>query len=437
MRVLNILRILFLFLLGLFLLPRLQFNLGDTQFIWKGIDFELGGVQSPLANFSKGNDVYPQLVVLMTTDSPPDLVFSESNKLEKRLQAIGLGEVRMKFIETKAELQLSLAFPEYYTQADAEVLASILTARGVVDFWKDAGSAAEADPELESFILSQIAPEYKQQSAGLTRDHISGVSLETRSNLQSGDGSTFQATVLRLKLTAAGSDIATGIFADATAAGAGPILMVVDGEPIAVGQPSTANDEMLIVPIFGGSQAEVRALAAYIMQPALDTTWRTNGTTVEEANYAPGGPVVLAAALTLGFILLMIMGYVRYRGLLGREWLINISTYFLLGMSVLKLSAAGISLGLVLGIMLMLIIGVICLDYLLQSSKADFKLRLMRIRNYAVTGFIAGWIFYMSGQLFDIYLELVAVFAIYMMVLLVLSMTAFKYFIWNVIDSEQ
>lgn len=450
MRGISIAKLITILLTGVlvvFLLPNFNFQFAGYLFKWQGVDLSLLGINSTLANFQTGGSLYPNRQVRFEIDSagestdPAELELQgrDITLIRNRMQLAGLTDVRLAQEISTGVRSLLFTFPNNYSETDAQMISSLLISPGTIAIWRDAGVDGEADPNINSYLLEQIAADYRPILAGVTSTDIENISVETRSNLQSASGSLIQTPVWRLRFREGVVSELNSLF-EATQSSQ-PIYLAVDGEPtfilLAVPTVDSAGNlvaytsgELLAVPLLTDDILQLKLQATYLTAGnGFSNSFTYIGTYAEQNIYATEGQSRLAIAIIVSFVLVVLWSIWKLGREKGVEFGILWGHFLVVGLAILKLGGAAISLGLILSIVFMSALVSMFIYQLVQLDGKQLIERRRIYRNFAVFMFFVSWLVFNLGVLSGLSLELVGLIGIWAGGLLISTMWGFRYLI--------
>lgn len=431
-RIVRVLTFLICILFVLFLLPNFQITVAGNQLSWHGIDFNILGLNSTLANFRRGSGLYPDIQVKFAgtfsqqTDVISQLFYSDLNTFQNRALAAGLSDVKVESrtgADGKSEIIFN--FPNNYGLDNAEGLSRIITQPGVIQFWVDGGANLASSDQVTSFLLQQQFPDYKAKLASISVSDLVGISVEARSNLQTSTGDLVQASVWRLTFSPTAQDRLTEVLSASTTQ---PPLLVIDGEPAFTLHAFTDSTDIIAIPLYTFDNRQLRTQSTYLTVAGrvfgqYEFTSRGEVLPVYTEN---SRVLLIAAMLALG---IAVFGWIliRYKvyGVLNMGF--ALAAFELLNLALWKLAAVSISTGLVLAFILNMLVGTFIVRYLFTSEIGDLGDKLVHIRNVGLVIFLSGWAVYNSGLAFGIGQEMMGVMSVMGLAIMILSITSFKY----------
>lgn len=416
----------------LFILPNFSFNIGDQKLMWTGLDLSVLGINSSLANFHLGTDLYPQKQVAILAAYPNQdvvnqrVVFSSDAQLiNQRLDAAGIKDVRVITQITDGSYSIVLEFPSTYSDASARSIASIVATKGIVEFWSHnlTGEENPATTPINSAFLAQIAPDYKPMIASISVSDLSGVAVESRSNLNLG-GQLGSGTVWRLRFRDEAADrVNQTIF---LAGNETPALLAVDGEPMFIVQGIAGSNEALGVPILLNDGLELRLMSTFLtVAGTVNGTFQPGDVATRPAVYGPEGKTVVAVSV-LAMVLIVALAFVskfKFRASMAPIWAFGFT--LLLGVGLLKLGAATLSVVLILSTMIWVLITKYIVADVYTSENQEEKLK--QYRNMSLWVFVVLLVLANSGYLFNVLQEFVLVNAMFAFSVLVCSVFFYKF----------
>lgn len=416
----------------LFILPNFSFQVGDRTLNWNGVDLSAFGVNSTLANFHLGTDLYPQKqVVILASYTDQDVVnqrtvfLRDAQLVNQRLDAAGIKDVRVITRVSEDNFSLALEFPSTYSDIQASSIASVAASPGVIQFWSHnaTGEETTATEPINSTLLPQIAPEYKPMVANISTSDLTGIAVETRSNLLVGE-QLGTGTVWRLRFRdEAASRVNSTIFqADQQS----PALMAIDGEPMFVVQGIAGSSEALAIPLFINDNLQLKLMSTYLtVAGTVSGTLQSADTVTQPAVYSPEGKRVVAIAI-LAMLIVITISYLTKYGLresMPRIWAFGF--ILLLAVGLLKLGAATLSVVLVISTVIWILFAKYAVNDI--SNALDIELRLKHYRNLSLWIFLVLLVLANSGYLFGVLQEFALVNAIFAFSLLVCSVFFYKF----------
>lgn len=360
--------------LAVFLLPNFSLQIGDRAFTWQGLDLTILGLQSNLGNFRLGKDLSntAELSYVYNAGSEGDVVEDVINSLHSdaelfraRLDAAGLQDIGLRTEVYPESSLLVFEFPGNYSTTDAEILSRLAVTPGTVEFWQHDAAAAAAAAEAgtaseitEGFspLIQQIFPGYTPKEADFSIADLSGIAVESRSNLVDGSGNFVATNVWRLKF----KPEAVGRITAAIAAGGGfRPLIGIDGEPgFVLAQLADSND-FLALPIFANGSSQLRLMSTYLTTPGVPlATYEFNEQVNVPSEYMLAGKRLLLGAMVVGLVITSF--WVWRRNIAGKGWesALNIVWGWLLLISLLKLAAVPLNVTVILSLAFLLVLWV-------------------------------------------------------------------------------
>lgn len=400
-------------------------QLREGSIHWNGIDFSLFGIQSPLANFTRGNDLYQQISYsYLAGNYDPQTFASDVALVRNRMDAAGLTSVQFTTSIQGQEARMIFDFPEGYNQQEAGAISSLLVSPGQIQFFKrDPNPIAETDNELYSALIPGFVPIEIPVSAA----DIASVRVVNRTEyLLPVWEITFRESVkdiLYASLLELGVDAEDTTTAPPTVAA---FSVELDGLP----QFALIYQRGLTfvgVPLgIIGRYSEVNVAASYVISLiGIRSNFIIDGDQLTAPDYAPLGRVVLGInILTVS----LLAAYLAFRNGGARAVLAGLLSLFVflaLALAILKLVAFPISLGFVIAYAVALIVGVYSIRYLWQTDESlGFKTKARQIRDLAVLLFAVTAGIYISGMGFGVYLDALGAMTMFALSLFLCSSTA-------------
>lgn len=417
--------------LTLFAVPKFTFTIAGNKLSWPGLEFSDLGISTRLGTFNQGKGLYPGLDVELSPELSADPGIDNVEKLNNdlalaraRMDAAGLYDVQIYAKSKGTELFAVFHFPAYYQQTQAELLARLVMAPGVIKFTEhDAnGDKTASSNTLEGIILQQLVQDYIPGPSAISASDISSIEIETRVNLG--------GNVLRIKFAdTIGTrlrDALDRVKNDTNSTK--PIVIDVDGLPRFALVDLGVSNEVIAAPIYDlYTSSELLLVSTY--PPIAPSTFLSYGdpvTTVLPNAYAPEGHAFLSwtficvGALTLVWLS---RSYSR-RKLLA--YALSLSMFIMLSIFILKTTSVALSSGFIVGFMGMHMLGVLLLHAYFTSLDQTQSRRHMR--DVAIFIFLASSLVYMSNLVFGEYQNMLGVLSIMSAALVVVMVVFTKAF---------
>lgn len=251
----------FLTVAVVFLFP--NFQVGDLS--WNGLSF---GLPTNLANFKLNQPFGSSLEVSVKADFGSLTIEAEKQAalvrdaqlVRQRLDASGFGSVGVRTQVKGDEYLIVFEFPGYTNRFNAETIAQLASAPGVIRFWSHTPEATE-DQLIQSFLLAQISPDYKAAIAQISTSDLNSVAVETRSNLSNGSEFVTGAVWrLRFKQEAETRVLTTIQVQD----GNFPAVLAIDDQPGFILNLFTSTSDVLAIPLLYSDSEQLKLLTTYL-----------------------------------------------------------------------------------------------------------------------------------------------------------------------------
>jgi hypothetical protein len=402
-----------IFLLGLFSLPAFSINIGDQTLRWSGIDFKSISSASPWGNFRKGSGLYPSQQIRFKADYSVEQeefkaeTFAEDvGLMRRRIEAAGLYDVDLTSEKSNGEHEVVFTFPEYYSVVDIERVAQLLVQPGNIEIWEH---DVDADPTSTPHeFLNQYYPGYiPRLAATIDVKDIATIAVETRAVL---NGSVWRVKFSdEVKAALAQAMLVAG-YATQTPK---PFIIAIDGSPVMVLLSIGSETDML-----GRSfdiltdQTELKVMSTYLLGGVgIRTAYQIGAVTELNSAYGTEGKSVTSITIILSAILIGLFVLRRFGRRKFVAFVLALSAYVLLSISVLKLLAVTLSIGFLIGFLLMYALGVLVIFNLIRMHETAVKRALVKYRQLgSLMLFVAGLI-YVSGTVYGNYQDMLGVVA--------------------------
>ncbi len=417
-----------------------------SAIVWKGLDLSLFGVESSLTNFKKGSEIYPGISYEYKAGALNSEVFdADINLIRRRMDVAGITDVNLVADIQQDSAIIRFEFPANYEKQQARVLSSLFVGTGELRFFENRLDV-EQEEETDNVFYQQLLPGFNPTDAQIYTADIENINVVSRTEyfLPVWQLSFKQSSMEKVRATLNRYGIDPDVAANSATQQATniPIYSIeIDGLPQYVVTYVSGNEFSAIPLGLLTSLGEVRATASYVISSTLVTSnfqYEGDGEPLVVANmYAKEGRAQLAWLVILGAIFGIYAVNRKYgnRGVVAA--LIAVGFPILLGVSILKLVAEPISIGLLLGVITSLAIVVVFVDMGLRADKSEVdrvRSNLMEISGFI---FLTSGLLYLSNAGFADYRDIVSVIAIMGVAILISAWTTWHYiFNWYFADHE-
>lgn len=420
LRIKPLLSIAIIILLLAFALPQFSVQVGNYEITWPEIDLSVIGVDSRLGNFTRGNGLYPDTLLVYTADltsitpeRQADIFARDTQIIKSRMVNTSLQDIELYSEQVNNRFQLVFTFPNNYTEATAREIADILVSRGVVDIWEhsDDGAQEGLDTGLLSFIYDQSEGNgYNPVVSTLKYSDISSAWVEARVN--------YNGPVLRLRFKPSVQAVVEQVILDSNllTSNPKPPVLVFDGiaemfiiDPVAIANANIVststiepeqNLDLLASPILGEDNFTKMQIYAGLInalqagEGVLNGSYSHNITQVGNVVYAPEGRTVVAVMFVIIGVLVFLSVIIRHSWY--KAWALSISVfgYGILSVGLLKLISADISISMLIAFTLGLLLAYV----IVWSALDDEKVVGVVLRH---TRIMSAYLFILTGLLFN------------------------------------
>jgi len=413
-RVLFTIILLVILLLGLFSLPNFSVNIGGQTFTWAGIDFKSISSGSPWGNFRKGSGLYPSHQIRFKADFSAEQadfkeeIFADDIALiRRRIEAAGLYDAELTSEKSNGEYEIVFTFPEYYSSVDIERVAQLFVQPGNIEIWEH---DTNADPSTTPHeFLNQYYPGYIPRLASTVGvKDIANIAIETRAVLN--------GPVWRVKFR---DEAKAGLAEGMTAAGYStqtpkPFIIAIDGSPVMVLLSIGSETDML-----GRSfdiltdQTELKVMSTYLLGGVgVRTAYQIGAVTELNSAYGNEGKSITSIMIILSAVLIGVFVWRRFGRRKFVAFTLALSAYILFSIGLLKLLAATLSIGFLIGFLLMYALGVLVVFNLIRMHETAVRRALVKYRQLGTLALFLGGLIYVSGTVYGAYEDMFGVIAI-------------------------
>jgi len=423
--------------LGIFILPRFSFNIADQEITWPGIDFQTFAIDSPLGNFSKGSGIYSDFVVSysssFTVDQDLDkneLFEGDVELLRRRLDASGLRDINIRTVKSDEEYSLDLVFPNYYQRFDPERKAALLLAAGNMQIWENdptvvTGETDETEQAEPTTILDQLFGSYTPVISELTVSDIETIGADTITR--------FGGNLLRIKFSQFARDNFNAVVArsQGNTEDFKPAILAIAGNPEFVLFQSPDDLTLFAQPISAAYDiSDLRIVATYLLGGVgIRLHHISNGMTEVAPLYALEGRTFLAVTLILAGLSILVWSIMKFKFKGMIDFALGLVFYSLVGLSLMKLFAMPISVGMLLGLLLMVVWGAVVLQGQMEGDKALLANGMKKNRNGAVVLFTISGLVFLFGYSFGILGDAISSVLFMSIALMIATIFGFKHVI--------
>lgn len=392
------------------------------------LNFNLLGIDSILANFRKGDGIYPSTV--LTYNANVDAVAAERDfdLISKRLENTKLTDVEVRLVVGETR-KIEFTFPDYYGQEFAKHLAGILTAPGVLSLKEHNAGATDVENQKDQ-ILSNYFGDYVAVDSELKIGDVVNVQVESKASLGTYVWRvTFNpsiSTILEQALAAAHyPDPLTG----ASTGELKPLTIFIDGQAGIVMNIRNGNELFGVPILYNGDSITMQALTGYFFDNiGVLGSWKLEDeTSILPAEYlGKDGRIFLAGTFILAFVALSVFAFSRLRLKAAIRFMWIWGLWVLLSLSFFKLIAVPISINfLTVFICLFAVMAAWSWEFAMLTEN-DYLLRSRSMRRASLWLILGLCLIYMSGLVSGVVLEAIGIVVIGLIAVYLLTIVGWR-----------